>query len=83
MTRRKTADQRIGGFAGSERADAKYLLLAFAGMLPVIVSDGLGWSRGPLWHVMLWLGVVWAVLVAGYGFVGYFRAIRQFMRRKR
>ena len=82
MTLRRRWAQRLGGFSRSERVDAKFLLLGFAGVLPVMLSDELGWPRGPLWHVMFWLGVAWFVFVWGYAFAGYFHAFRRSLQRK-
>jgi hypothetical protein len=82
LTKRKTVGQRIAGLSKSERIDAKFLLLALAPFLPVMVSDQLGWSRGVLWHAWFWLSVTWAAAVAGIGFASYWRALRRSLRRK-
>lgn len=82
MTRRKKARHRIAGYAKSERLDAKFLLLALAPFVPVMVSDQLGWSRGVLWHMWCWLSVVWALVIVGVGFASYWRAYRKCLRRK-
>jgi hypothetical protein len=82
MTERKTAVNRIAGFAKSERLDAKFFLLALAPFVPVMVSDKLGWSRGALWHLWFWISVIWAITIVGIGFASYWRAFRRSLRRK-
>jgi hypothetical protein len=82
MVKRKRAGQRIAGFSKSERADAKLLLLAFAPVVPLAVSDQLGFSRGVIWWGWLVLGIGWCAFVMGICFAAYWRAIRQSVRRK-
>lgn len=81
MGDRKTASQRLGGYSKSERVDAKFLFLAFAPFLPVMLSDQLGWSRNTLWHVWFWLSIAWAVGVLCISIAAYWRAIRRSTRR--
>lgn len=84
MTKRKSVDQRIAGYSKSERADAKFLLLASLPLVAALLGRELGWSpRGFLWHATLWLGLAWVAFVGGFGLVGYFRAIRRSTHRKK
>lgn len=78
----KNAGQRLSGYSRSKRVDAKFLLLAFAPFLPIIVSDQLGWSRNAIWYVGLGLSAVWAIGVSGVLLAVYWRAIRRSIRRK-
>jgi hypothetical protein len=57
--------------------DAKFFLLAFLPVIPVAISDEIGWSRGSLWYGWFWISVVWAVGIFGFGVVGYLRALRR------
>jgi hypothetical protein len=82
MGRRKTAGARIAGFSKSERADAKFFLLAFAPAPLLALSDQLGFSRGFLWWSCLTLSICWWALVMGICAAAYWRAIRQLARRK-
>lgn len=82
MTKGRTASRRIGGFARSERTEAKFLLLALAPFVPVMVSDQLGWQRNFLWHAWFWLSAVWAVAIVGVCFTSLWRAFRRARHRK-
>lgn len=82
VTGRKTAGQRIAGFAKSERVDAKLFLSALAPFIPVIISDQLGRSRGTLWYAWFWVSVLSAISIIGLGFANYWRALRRSFRRK-
>lgn len=81
MMKRKTAGQRVAGYSKSERADAKFLLLALAPFSVVAVSDQLGLSRGTLWHAWFWLSAVWAVCIVAVGVAAYWRAMRSVSRK--
>jgi len=82
MAERKTASQRLAGYSKSERVEAKFLLLALAPFLPIMLSDQLGWSRGLMWHAWFWLSVAWAVGVSSILLIVYWRTIRGPRRRK-
>lgn len=82
MTERKTAFERIAGFSKSDRVDAKFLLLALAPFVPVMISDGLDLSRGALWYGWFWLSVIWAVGIFAVGCASYWRAFRRSLERK-
>ena len=81
MTARETVGKRIAGYSKSERVDAKFFLLALAPVVPLMISDELGLSRGWLWHGWCWLSVLWAVVILGIGFVSYWRALRRSLNR--
>ncbi|MCJ8156206.1 hypothetical protein [Sphingomonas sp. LaA6.9] len=81
MMKRKTAGQRIAGFSKSERADAKFLLLALAPFSVVAISDQLGLSRSTLWHAWFWLSAIWAVCIVTVCFAAYWRAMRRASRK--
>jgi hypothetical protein len=83
MSERKTASERLAGYSKSERVDAKFMLLAMAPFLTVMLSDVLGWSRNAMWHVCLWLSIAWAVGVSFILLAAYWRAIRHSFRRKK
>jgi len=82
MSSRKTPGQRVGGFTKSERADAKFLLLAFAPIVPLALSNQLRSWLGVFQWVWLALGIVWCAFVMAVCFAAYWRAIRQSARRK-
>lgn len=83
MTNRKTVSERLAGYAKSERVDAKFFLLGMAPVVPLIISDELGWPRGDLWTVWAVLSVVWFIGIVGIGLVGALRALRRPLREKR
>lgn len=82
MVNQKSVGQRLDGYAKSERADAKFLLLAMLPSLPIAFSDELGWTRGTLWHVWSWLSIAWAICIGAWGFVGYLPVLRRWRGRK-
>ena len=81
MTERETAGKRIAGFSKSERVDAKFFLLAIVPFVPVMISDGLGFSRSLLWYVWFWLSALWGIVIIGIGFISYWRALRRLRNR--
>lgn len=80
MMKRKTVGDRISGFSKSERADAKFLLLAVAPFSANLISDQIGSSRGVVWNWWFWLSVVWAVGIVAVGLAAYWRALRRACR---
>ena len=80
MTNRQTVGKRLAGYGKSERIEAKFFLLAGAPILPLIVSDELGWHRNVLWYAWMWLTIVWAVSIYGVVFVSLCRAFRRSLR---
>jgi hypothetical protein len=80
MTKRKTAGKRIAGYGKSERIEAKFLLLAAAPLLPLLVSDKLGWSRGVLWTAWMGLSIVWAIVIFSIMFASLWRGFRRSVR---
>ena len=83
MTNRKTVGTRLGGYSKSERVEAKFLLLAMAPLIPLIVSDKLGWTRGILWKVWGVLSIVWYIVIAGLLMVSMGRAFWRAVRDRR
>ena len=77
----QTAPDRLSGYWKSERAEAKFFLLALAPFLLIVVSDQLGWPRGPLWHVWLWISFAWALGIVSILFATYWRVGRWYQRR--
>ena len=78
----KPFGRRIGGYSRSQRAEAKYFLLAMAPMLLAAMIDQ-RWGRGPLWHVLFWGSAVWAVFIVGAMFAALFKSLAQTFGRKR
>ncbi|RSY88152.1 hypothetical protein DAH66_06835 [Sphingomonas koreensis] len=83
MTNRKTVGERLAGYAKSERVEAKFFLFGMAPVVPLIISDELGWPRGSLWTVWAVLSVAWFIVIVGVGLVGALRAFRRSLRGKR
>ena len=80
MTNRDTVGKRLKGYGKSERVEAKFFLLAGAPLLPMIVSDELGWDRSVLWSAWMALTIVWAGSIFGVMFVSFWRAFRRSIR---
>ena len=80
MTNRKTMGRRIAGYGKSERIEAKFLLLAMAPIVPLMVSDKLGWHRGFIWKAWMCLSIAWGVVIIGAMFVSLWRAFRRSIR---
>lgn len=83
LSERKTVGQRLAGYSKSERSDAKFLLIAIAPFVPLLIADQLGWERGVLWLGWFWISAAWAAVALGRGFAAYWRALRRSLRRKR
>jgi len=83
MNNRKTVGERFAGFTKSERVEAKFFLFGMAPVIPLIISDELGWPRGSLWTVWAVLSVTWFIVIVGVGVVGAWRAFRRSLREKR
>lgn len=80
MTNRETVGRRLGGYGKSERIEAKFFLFAAAPILPLMVSDQLGWTRGFLWKAWMCLSIAWAMVIFGVMFASLWRAFRRSLR---
>jgi len=83
ITERKTVRARLDGFAKSERAKAKFYLLALAPFVPLLVSDEIGWPRGMIWWGWFWLGLSWALIIIAISLASYWRAFWSSSHRDR
>lgn len=83
MMKRKKAGQRLAGFSKSERADAKFLLLAAAPFSVLAFVDYIiGSPRGAIWQGLFWLSAIWAVCIFAVGVAAYGRAMMQASRER-
>jgi len=83
MTNRMTIGERLSGYTKSERVEAKFLIFAILPFVPLMFSDEIGWARGYFWTVWFWLSAIWAIVVIGVGFAGFWRALRRSIRKDR
>lgn len=83
ISNRRTVGRRLAAYGKSERVEAKFFLTAMAPVIPLMVSDKLGWERGLVWKTWMCLSIAWAGGIMIVMFAGLWRAIRRSVRNQR
>ncbi|MEO1921585.1 MAG: hypothetical protein ABGW84_06835 [Sphingomonadaceae bacterium] len=82
MSKRKTVGQRIAAYSKSKRADAKFLLLASAPMVTVVIARKSLALEGAIFEIGVVFSLIWFLVIVAVGISGYVRSIKNYFEKR-